>query len=236
MSLRRRALALLVPICLVTTGCLSTPTPEQQYANIEAKTGLRLGDDGFLTKTIRAYPMTMRIQAGDVWGRYAARVAIGETGRQLGGFWRILTGSYEHVGTVVGSPLDRLLSRAIGQPLSLIAVLKHGKPGAPRLDVLSEFSTIQPEDPQPVVARVGFTAGDLRTADAALAARVSGHTELMRHLSRFRSQYIRIDEHAVSFFFAGSEREYSGMIQNHGSYENFLNSIADSLADLADAI
>jgi len=58
----------------------------------------------------------------------------------------------------------------------------------------------------------------------------------MSILENFRSGYVRVDEYAVSFLFAGSENEYSGMIRNFGSYENMLNGILDGLAGIADEI
>ena len=41
---------------------------------------------------------------------------------------------------------------------------------------------------------------------------------------------------AVSFFFAGNETEYSGLIRDHGDYFKMLNDLMDDLADVADAI
>jgi hypothetical protein len=49
-------------------------------------------------------------KAGDVWGRYAARLTMGQIGRQVGGVMTILTSSYEYGGNVAGSPLDRILA------------------------------------------------------------------------------------------------------------------------------
>jgi hypothetical protein len=159
---------------------------------------------------------------------------MGEAGRALGGVAAFLTGQGEHVGTVVGSPLDRALSQAIGQPLSFFVVARHGKPRASRLDVLSGASPIQPADPQPRAARVGLGAGDVYTADGALAARVTADRGLMSRLARFRSQYVRADERAVTFVFTGTETDWSAMIREHGSYDRLVNAIMDAVTGIAD--
>ncbi|MCO6432653.1 MAG: hypothetical protein J5J00_17505 [Deltaproteobacteria bacterium] len=207
---------------------------------MEAKTGLKVirfegVDRPYLGKTHRGYETLFRIQAGNVWGRWAARVAMGEAGRELGGIWSFLTGSYEHVSSVTGSPLDRLLSEIIGQPISMLVVLDHNKPDMPRLDVYNMFSTIKPYDPQPEIKYIGLHAGTMYSSDRAFAATFLADKEFVERLSNFRSMYIRADKDAVSFLFAASENEYSGMINNFGGYHNFINAILETLADIADA-
>ena len=51
-----------------------------------------------------------------------------------------------------------------------------------------------------------------------------------------RNEYVRSDSDTVSFFFAGTETEYSGLIRDHGDYFKMLNDLMDDLADIADAI
>ena len=58
----------------------------------------------------------------------------------------------------------------------------------------------------------------------------------MKRLKNVRDEYIRSDQQVVSFFFAGSELEYSGLIRDHGDYFKMLNDLMDNLADIADVI
>lgn len=222
-------------------SCTKVPSAGEQLSNLEARTGLHeikfLDTKGlFLGKTHKGYELMARFEMGEVWGRYTARVIMGESGRELGGVWSFLTGSYANIGSVVGSPLDRMLSRAIGQPVSMFFVLKHNKPNASRLDVLSSFSTVTPQDPLPKFANVGFSAGSIYTADKKFADSILADSALMESLRLFRSQYIRVDQHAVSFTLAGSENEYSGTINNAGGYEKMINSVMDTLALIADKV
>src|SRR5258706_261746 len=118
-------------LCGAALGALVFPlarcTPgggyEAAIADFERETGLHPAptenDSGALMEgVVQSYPVLFHPAAGNVWGRYAARVAMGEVGPLLGRVGRFLTGSYEHVGSVTGSPLDRVLSRVIGQPLA----------------------------------------------------------------------------------------------------------------------
>ncbi|MGH7263624.1 MAG: hypothetical protein ACREMB_02065 [Candidatus Rokuibacteriota bacterium] len=235
-----RGAALAAALWLGAAACAAGPdAAKTAMEDFQAKTGLQavvVGEDraSYLQKVHRGYDVLFRAQAGEVWGRYGARLAMGEAGRALGGVAAFLTGQGQHIRNVVGSPLDRALSQAIGQPLSFFIVARHGAPRASRLDVLSGASTIQPADPQPRAARVGFAAGDLYTADAALAARVTADRALMSRLARFRSQYVRADEWAVTFLFAGTETDWSAMIREHGSYDRLVNSIMDAVTGIAD--
>jgi hypothetical protein len=215
---------------------------ERVMAQIAERTGLkpvtlRGAEGSYLGKTHRGYEVLYTAKAGDVWGRYVARLTMGEIARETGGVLGWLGGQYPHLGgNVAGSPLDRLLSEQIGQPLSVTVVLKHGKPHAPRLDVLSDHSKIGPGERMPQRARIGFNAGHLYADDAEFAARVAANEALMKRLSKLRSQYIRLDGDAVTLFWAGSERDYGGMINDHGDYFRMLNDILDDLADIADAV
>jgi len=58
----------------------------------------------------------------------------------------------------------------------------------------------------------------------------------MNRMKSLRCQYIRVDGDAVTFLWSGSEKDYSGMINDHGGYSKMLNAIMDDLADIADAI
>ncbi len=230
---------LLTLLCVFGLGCTHIPSTQEQYASIQAATGLheiKLDgvDRSYLGKTHRGYEVLFRIEAGDVWGRYAARLVAGEIGREVGGITQFITSSYS-VGSVVGGPFDRLLSELIGQPISILAVLTHKKPQMPRLDIYNMFSTIKPYDPQPEIEYIGVTAGTMYSADAAFARILLADKALVDRVGNFRSQYIRADDKAVTFMFAGSENEYSGMIRNFQSYEALINGIMDSLADIADA-
>ena len=226
--------------------CAALPAHSQSAADrvmqqIADKTGLQSvtipGTDGaYMGKTHRGYEVIFTAKAGDVWGRYAARLTMAELGRETGGLLAYLTGQRQHMSNVVGSPLDRLLSEQIGQPVSLTMVLKHGKPHAPRLDVLSDYAKVVPEQKLPQREKVGFNAGSIHAEDAAFAARIAANEALMKRMKNLRSQYIRLDGDAVTLFWSGSERDYSGMIRDHGDYFRMLNDFMDDLADIADAV
>lgn len=196
------------------------------------------GTEGaYLGKTHRGYDVTYTAKAGNVWGRYAARLTMGEIGRETGGMLAYLTGQREALGgQVVGSPLDRLLSKVIGQPLAVTVMLRHGKPAAPQLDIVSNYSVLKDDVQLPQRAKVGFKAGAIYSNDAAFAASIAGNKTLMNRLKKLRGQYIRVDGNAVAFLWSGSETDYSGMINDHGGYYKMVNAIMDDLADLADAI
>lgn len=234
----------LVVLAAICAGCIGVGQQAQQnvMVQMEKETGLKMiqipnTTNTYLGKKHRGYDVIYSAQAGNVWGRYAARLTMGEIGREAGGILSFLTGSYKSgVGGVTGSPLDRLLSKVIGQPLSIMIILKHGKQDAPRLDVLSGYSVIEPEDKLAERAKIGFKAGKIFSDDAAFAGRISGNAALMKRMQDMRCEYIRVDKDAVTFFWAGSESDYSGMISDHGGYYKMLNSLMDDLADIADAI
>jgi hypothetical protein len=225
----------------LVTGSGQTLKPEM-LAQFEQKTGLKPveipGTQGaYMGKMHRSYNVVFTAKAGNVWGRYAARLTMGELGREAGGFAAYLTGQRGSIGDgVVGSPLDRLLSQYLGQPLTLAIVLAHRKPGAPRLDVLSDHSTVAPEDKLQRRDKIGGNAGYVYADDADFARRLEGNAALMKRLRSVRNEYIRLDQDTASFFFAGTEVEYSGMIRDHGDYFKMLNDLMDDLADIADAI
>ncbi|MEW6080122.1 MAG: hypothetical protein AB1724_20115 [Thermodesulfobacteriota bacterium] len=233
--------AAVVSVCLAAAGCVSVPSQQQVMADFEAQTGLTPvqvpnTEKAYLGKTHRGYKVLYHAEAPHVWGRYATRVTMGEIGREAGGLAAFLTGQGEYVGNVTGSPLDRLLSQAIGQPLSVTIVLTHNKPKVPRLDVLSSYANVKPDDLQPEVTGIGFKAGSLYAADKTFGEKVAANAELMKRLKQMRCEYIRLDQAGVSFFFAGSETDYSGMINDMGGFNTMINAIMDSLADIADAI
>src|SRR4051812_7860202 len=188
----------------------------EMLAQFEQKSGLKPVEipetqGAYMGKTHRGYPVVFTAKAGNVWGRYAARLTMGEIGREAGGFAAYLTGQEGRIGqSVVGSPLDRLLSLYLGQPITVAVALAHKKPGAPRLDVLSDRSVAGPEDKLPRRDKIGGNAGYLYAEDAEFCARVAGNAALMKRLKNLRNQYVRLDREAVSFLFAGTEIEYGG--------------------------
>jgi hypothetical protein len=231
----------ILPLAPARTASAQSLKPEM-LAEFEQKTGLKPVEipetQGFyMGKTHRGYSVLFTAKAGNVWGRYAARLTMGELGREAGGFAAYLTGQRGHIGeSVVGSPLDRLLSQYLGQPVTLAIVLMHHKPNAPRLDVLSERAKVAPEDKLPRRGRIGGNAGYLYAEDADFGGRIEGNAVLMKRLKNVRDEYIRLDQDTVSFFFAGTEVDYGGLIRNHGDYFKMLNDLMDDLADIADAI
>jgi len=231
----------ILPLAPARTVSAQSLKPEM-LAEFEQKTGLKPVEipetQGFyMGKTHRGYSVLFTAKAGNVWGRYAARLTMGELGREAGGFAAYLTGQRGHIGeSVVGSPLDRLLSQYLGQPVTLAIVLVHHKPNAPRLDVLSERAKVAPEDKLPRRGKIGGNAGYLYAEDADFGGRIEGNAVLMKRLKNVRDEYIRLDQDTVSFFFAGTEVDYGGLIRNHGDYFKMLNDLMDDLADIADAI
>lgn len=223
------------------TGLAQSLKPEM-LAQFEQKTGLKPveipGTQGaYMGKTHRGYNVVFTGKAGNVWGRYAARLTMAEIGREVGGFAAYLTGQRGRIGeSVVGSPLDRLLSQYLGQPITIAIVLAHHKPNAPRLDVLSDRAKVAPEDRLQRRDKIGSNAGYLYTDDADFGKRVLSNDALMKRLKNLRYEYIRLDQDAVSFFFAGTELDYSGLIRDHGDYFKMLSDLMDDLADIADAI
>lgn len=229
-----------VALAPARTGSAQSLKPEM-LAEFERKTGLKPveipGTQGaYMGKTHRGYPVVFTAKAGNVWGRYAARLTMAEIGREAGGFAAYLTGQRGRIGeSVVGSPLDRLLSEYLGQPITIAIVLAHNKPNAPRLDVLSDRARVKPDDTLQRRDKIG-AAGYLYTDDAEFGQRIAGNDALMKRLKNLRYQHIRLDRDAVAFFFAGTELEYSALIRAHGDYFKMLNDLMDNLADLADAI
>jgi len=230
---------LAVPAALV--GSTQTLKPEM-LAQFDQKTGLKPvdipGTQGFyMGKTHRGYTVVFTAKSGNVWGPYAARLTMAEIGKEAGGFAAYLTGQQGRISeSVVGSPLDRLLSAYLGQPVTIVFVLTHKKPNARRLDIVTDRSVIGPDDKLPRREKIGGNAGSIYAADGDFAARVQGNATLMKRLKSLRNEYLRSDHEAVSFFFAGTEVEYSGLIRDHGDYFRMLNDLMDDLADIADAI
>jgi len=224
-------------------GC--TGLQQKAQANVmvlfEQQTGLKPvtvpgTEKEYLGKTHRGYEVLFHGEAGNVWGRYAARVAMGEIGRESGGVLAFLTRSQEYGTGPAGSILDRLLAKAIGQPLSITMILKHGKTSVPRLDILSPYSNIKPEDGLPAVQKIGMAVGSIHSKDKDFAMRLYGNAELIARIKKMRCQYIRVDGEFVTLFWAGQEDDYSAMIREFGDYFVMVNAFMDTLADIADAI
>ena len=232
----------LLCIALAAATASAQSLKPEMLAQFDQKTGLKPVEipetqGAYMGKTHRGYNVLFTAKAGNVWGRYAARLTMGEIGREVGGFAAYLTGQRGRIGeTVVDSPLDRLLSQYLGQPVTLAIVLTHNKPNAPRLDVLSDQAKVTPEDKLQRRDKIGSNAGYLYADDADFGKRVQGNAVLMKRLKNVRDEYIRLDQATVCFFFAGSELEYSGLIRDHGDYFKMLNDLMDDLADIADAI
>jgi hypothetical protein len=211
-------------------------------AQFEQKTGLTAVEipdtqGAYMGKTHRGYTVVFTGKAGNVWGRYAARLTAAEIGREVGGFAAHVTGQRGRIGeSVVGSPFDRLLSQYLGQPIAIGMVLVHDKPNAPRLDVLSDRAKVGPEDKLQRRDKIGGNAGYIYADNADFASRIAGNSALMKRLKNLRYEYIRLDEDTVTFFFSGTELDYSGLIRDHGDYFKMLNDLMDDLADIADAI
>jgi hypothetical protein len=240
---------------MVITGvmlCIATLAPArsafaqamkpEMLAQFEQKTGLKPVEipdtqGTYLGKTHRGYRVVFTAKAGNVWGRYAARLTAGEIGREVGGFAAHVTGQHgSNREGIVGSPIDRLMSRYLGEPVMLAVFLAHEKPHAPRLDVLSDRSKIKPDDMLQRREKIGGNAGYIYAEDDGMSSRIAGNKALMERLKNLRLEYIRLDKDTVAFFFAGTEVEYSGLIRDHGDYFKMLNDLMDDLADIADAI
>lgn len=242
MTIRISSLAPAIVLVLMTGVASAGPDMEKIYADFEKHTGLvraEVPDTGgdYLGKTHRGYQVLYTAKAGNVWGRYAARLTMGEIGREVGGVLGHLTGQRPSgVGTVVGSPLDRLLSELIGQPLAVTVLLDHGKAAAPRLEIVSRYSPLERDASLPERARISAKAGAIHAEDAEFASRIAANKQLMNRLGKLRGELIVVDDRAVAFLWAGSETDYSGMIRDHGGYWKMLNAIMDDLADIADAM
>ena len=96
--------------------------------------------------------------------------------------------------------------------------------------------SVVPAEKMQVRDKVGFNAGAIYADDAAFAARIAQNAALMKRMKNLRSQYIRVDADAVTLLWSGSERDYGGMINDHGDYYRMINDLMDDLADIADAI
>ena len=228
---------------IIVFGCTGLQKKYQAEAlvTIEEETGLKKvevpdTDGEYLGTEFRGYRILYTGKAGDVWGRYAARLTMGEIGREVGGIMAFLTSSYEYGGNVAGSPLDRLLADVIGQPLSITMILVTDKPNAPRLDIIGDYANVLPEDKLPEVTRLGIGPGTIYTRDKAFAQRLTDNTALMDRMDDLWGAYIRVDGDAVSLFWAGQEVDFSRLINDHGGYYDMLRAFMNDLADIADAI
>src|SRR5688572_3590399 len=218
-----------------------TMKPEM-LAQFEQKTGLKPVEipdtqGTYLGKTHRGYRVVFTAKAGNVWGRYTARLTAAEIGREVGGFAAHVTGQRgSNREGIVGSPLDRLMSRYLGEPVMLAVFLAHEKPHAPRLDVLSDRAKLRPDDMLQRRDKIGGNAGYIYADDDGMSSGISRNEALMKRLKNLRLEYIRLDKDSVAFFFAGTELDYSGLIRDHGDYFKMLNDLMDNLADIADAV
>jgi hypothetical protein len=214
----------------------------EMLAEFEQKTGLKPVEipdtrGSYMGKTHRGYQVFFTAKAGNVWGRYVARLTAAELGKEAGGFWARITGHRDSItDTVVGSPVDKMLNRYFGYPITLAIVLIHDKPGAPRLDIKSDKATVEPGYEMTRRSKIGGNAGYVYSDDAGFAATIAGNAPLMKRLKNLRDQHITVDNNAVTFLFAGTELDYSSLIRNHGDYYKMLNDLTDDLADIADAI
>jgi len=213
---------------------------ERAMQQVTDKTGLKTvvvpdTEGAYMGKTHRGYEVLFTAKMGNVWGRYAARLTMAEIGREAGGLRGFATGQRKS-GEVVGGPLDRMLSEQIGQPVSITMILRHGKANAPRLDVISGYAKVLPPERMQEREKIGHNAGSIYSDDAAFAARLAQNAALMKRMKNLRSEYIRVDADAVTLFWSGSERDYGGMINDHGDYYRMINDMMDDLADIADAI
>jgi hypothetical protein len=238
-----RGVPVLVAACVFAAAAFaqSGSAYEKAMQQVAEKTGLKPitipdTEGAYMGKSHRGYEVIYTAKAGNVWGRFVARLTMAELGRETGGVLAYMTGQRRHISNVVGSPLDELLSQQIGQPLSVTIMLKHGKPNAPRLDVISDYAKVGPADKLPQRDKVGWTAGYLYAEDAEFAKKIADNAALMKRMKNLRTQYIRLDSDAVTLFFAGSENDYSGMMRDHGDYYRMINDLLDDLADIADAI
>src|SRR5712691_342795 len=185
-------------LALLLSGTAFADAYQKALEQIQKDTGLAPitipnTEGAYLGKTHRGYEVIYTAKAGNVWGRYAARLTMGEIGHEVGGLLGFLTGQHEALGSqVVGSPLDRALSSVIGQPLSVTFILKHKKPDAPRLDVVSKYSVLASDVDMPEQAKIGYKAGSIYSADAAFAARLADNKQLMNRMKSLRGQYIRV--------------------------------------------
>jgi hypothetical protein len=233
---------LLCIVALAPVRSFAQAMKPEMLAEFEQKTGLKPVEipdtQGFyMGKMHRGYEVFFTAKAGNVWGRYAARLTAGEIGREAGGFAARITGQRGNIGeSVVGSPIDRLFSQLLGHPITLAMVLIHDKSGAPRLDVISERVKVGPDDKLERREKIGGNAGYLYADDAEFGKRITGNAVLMKRLKNVRDEYIRLDQDAVTFLFAGTELDYSSLIRNHGDYYKMLNDLMDDLADIADSV
>ena len=105
MRLRRAAVPAMVALAagiafMPVAATAEDSRQEKILAEFENKTGLKpvqIPDTGgaYLGKTHRGYPVLYTAKAGDVWGRYAARLTMGEIGREVGGLLGFLTGQLQ---------------------------------------------------------------------------------------------------------------------------------------------
>src|SRR5688500_19034131 len=129
------AVAYITLICVITLAPARIASAQtmktEMLAQFAQKTGLKPVEiphthGTYLGKTDRGYRVVFTARAGNVWGRYAARLTAAEIGREVGGFAAHVTGQRgSNREGIVGSPLDRLMSRYLGEPIMLAVFLAH---------------------------------------------------------------------------------------------------------------
>lgn len=233
---------LLLAVLLTLKTASAQDMKPEMLAEFESKTGLKpveIPDTKgyYMGKTHRGYEVVFTAKAGNVWGRYVARLTAAEIGKEAGGFWARVTGHRQSItDTVVGSPVDKLLTRYFGHPIMLVITLIHNKEAAPALVVKSDKIKFDPGFELTRRDKIGGNAGYIHSEDAAFASKLAGNAVLMKQLKNLRDQAIVVDNDAVTFLFAGTELDYSSLIRNHGDYYKMLNDLMDDIADIADAI
>lgn len=223
-----RILALLL---LLAAPVLADPTSE-----LLARTGLVQLEEGEVPvfgKTHRGYPLRMQAAAGDVWGRYFARLALAEASQALPEAVRRIYFDVPGPGDLAGSRADKVLSEVMGYPLTVTVVIDHDLPVEP-LFVYTGRSVFRPELSPPEQAALPGTALRLYCDNPELATRVLEQQPLRERLGKLRNPVLAVTEGQTVFAWAGDEVEYSAMIRDHDSYPAMLIGIFDTLVDLTE--
>lgn len=226
---------ILILALLLTAGPLWADDPTQE---VMEKTGLTAlpsaeGEVPVFGKTHRGYPLRLQIAAGDVWGRFFARLAMSQASEQLPSTWRLLFFDRPGAGDIAGSRADKWLSELMGYPLVLTVVLEHDLEPE-RLIIRSNRSVFEADETLPKQGWIGHQAGEVCSQDADFASRVLEDEQLMERLRRLRNPLIVVDRGQTVLLWAGDELEYSEMIRDHESYGQMFLSFFDTLVDLTE--
>ena len=104
----QRATTFLFALLLAHSAAAGSSAAQKALEQIQKETGLAPitipnTEGAYLGKTHRGYEVVFTAKSGNVWGRYAARLTMGEVGREVGGVLGFLTGQRESLGgQVVG--------------------------------------------------------------------------------------------------------------------------------------